>query len=138
MLEYFSSATQIGLTATPKETKEVSNIEYFGEPIYTYSLRQGTSPGKNGSAEIRVSFVIDDDLSGGRLKSLVEFDSQLRAATGTEVFFEPNSDIAKRSKFFVRREAAWTSPEQQQEAYQWLDTTHRAILKVIKPRLQKI
>ena len=37
ILEYFSSATQIGLTATPKETKEVSNIDYFGEPIYTYS-----------------------------------------------------------------------------------------------------
>jgi len=40
-LEYFSSATQIGLTATPKETKEVSNIDYFGEPIYTYSLKEG-------------------------------------------------------------------------------------------------
>ena len=38
ILEYFSSATQIGLTATPKETKDVSNIHYFGEPIYTYSL----------------------------------------------------------------------------------------------------
>src|SRR5947208_1023907 len=41
ILDYFSSATQIGMTATPKETKDVSNIEYFGEPIYTYSLRQG-------------------------------------------------------------------------------------------------
>ncbi|MBS8097912.1 restriction endonuclease subunit R, partial [Streptococcus suis] len=38
VIEYFSSATQIGMTATPKETKEVSNMEYFGEPIYTYSL----------------------------------------------------------------------------------------------------
>ena len=45
ILTYFSSATQIGLTATPKETKEVSNIEYFGEPIYTYSLKQGISDG---------------------------------------------------------------------------------------------
>jgi type I restriction enzyme R subunit len=42
ILEYFSSATQIGLTATPKETKDVSNIDYFGEPIYTYSLKQGS------------------------------------------------------------------------------------------------
>ena len=41
ILEYFSSATQIGMTATPKETKDVSNIEYFGEPIYTYSLTTG-------------------------------------------------------------------------------------------------
>ena len=45
VLEYFSSATQIGMTATPKETKEVSNIHYFGEPIYTYSLKQGISDG---------------------------------------------------------------------------------------------
>lgn len=45
ILEYFSSATQIGLTATPKETKDVSNIEYFGEPIYTYSLKQGIEDG---------------------------------------------------------------------------------------------
>ena len=41
VLEYFSAATQIGLTATPKETKDVSNIEYFGDPIYTYSLTAG-------------------------------------------------------------------------------------------------
>lgn len=45
ILEYFSSATQIGMTATPKETKEVSNISYFGEPIYTYSLKQGIDDG---------------------------------------------------------------------------------------------
>lgn len=45
ILEYFSSATQIGLTATPKETKEVSNIEYFADPIYTYSLKQGIDDG---------------------------------------------------------------------------------------------
>ena len=45
ILEYFSNATQIGLTATPKETKEVSNIEYFGDPIYTYSLKQGIDDG---------------------------------------------------------------------------------------------
>lgn len=45
ILTYFSSATHIGLTATPKETKDVSNTEYFGEPIYTYSLRQGIEDG---------------------------------------------------------------------------------------------
>ena len=41
ILEYFTSATQIGLTATPKETEDVSNIDYFGEPTYTYSLKEG-------------------------------------------------------------------------------------------------
>lgn len=45
ILTYFGSATHIGLTATPKETKETSNIEYFGDPIYTYSLKQGIDDG---------------------------------------------------------------------------------------------
>jgi type I restriction enzyme R subunit len=45
ILEYFSSAAQIGLTATPKETREVSNSAYFGDPIYTYSLKQGIEDG---------------------------------------------------------------------------------------------
>lgn len=45
ILEYFSSAVQIGMTATPKETKYISNIDYFGEPIYTYSLREGIDDG---------------------------------------------------------------------------------------------
>ena len=45
ILEYFASATQIGMTATPKETKYVSNISYFGEPIYTYSLKEGIEDG---------------------------------------------------------------------------------------------
>lgn len=45
ILQYFSNAAQIGLTATPKETRETSNIEYFGDPIYTYSLKQGVDDG---------------------------------------------------------------------------------------------
>lgn len=45
ILEYFSSATQIGMTATPKETKYISNIDYFGKPLYSYSLREGIEDG---------------------------------------------------------------------------------------------
>ena len=45
ILEYFSSATQIGMTATPKETKYISNIDYFGESVYTYSLKEGIEDG---------------------------------------------------------------------------------------------
>lgn len=45
ILEYFSTATQIGMTATPKETKYTSNMDYFGEPVYTYSLREGIDDG---------------------------------------------------------------------------------------------
>ncbi len=45
VLAYFSSATQVGMTATPKESEKVSNIDYFGEPVYTYSLKQGIEDG---------------------------------------------------------------------------------------------
>lgn len=65
VLEYFSSATQIGLTATPKETKDVSNIEYFGDPIYTYTLRQGIADGFLAPYKVvRIGF--DKDLDGWR------------------------------------------------------------------------
>lgn len=65
ILEYFSSAAQIGLTATPKETKDVSNIHYFGEPIYTYSLRQGIEDGFLAPYKV-VRIDLDKDLSGWR------------------------------------------------------------------------
>jgi type I restriction enzyme R subunit len=65
ILTYFNNATHIGLTATPKETADVSNIEYFGEPIYTYSLRQGIEDGF--LAPYRVIRVgINVDLEGWR------------------------------------------------------------------------
>jgi len=65
ILEYFSSATQIGLTATPKETKDVSNIDYFGDPIYTYSLRQGIDDGFLAPYKV-VRIDLDRDVSGWR------------------------------------------------------------------------
>lgn len=65
ILEYFSSATQIGLTATPKETTDVSNIYYFGEPIYTYSLKQGIEDGFLAPYKV-VRIDIDRDLIGFR------------------------------------------------------------------------
>jgi type I restriction enzyme R subunit len=65
VLEYFASATQIGLTATPKETKEVSNIEYFGEPIYIYSLRQGIADGFLAPYKV-VRIGLDKDILGWR------------------------------------------------------------------------
>jgi len=67
ILEYFSSAAQIGLTATPKETKDVSNIDYFGEPIYTYSLKQGIEDGFLAPYKV-VRIDIDKDLEGWRPK----------------------------------------------------------------------
>ena len=65
ILEYFSCATQIGMTATPKETKEVSNISYFGTPIYTYSLKQGIDDGFLAPYKV-VRVGLDKDLEGWR------------------------------------------------------------------------
>lgn len=65
ILEYFSSATQIGLTATPKETKDVSNKSYFGEPIYTYSLKQGIEDGFLAPYKV-IRFGLNTDLEGYR------------------------------------------------------------------------
>jgi type I restriction enzyme R subunit len=65
ILEYFNGATQIGMTATPKETKEVSNISYFGEPIYTYSLKQGIDDGFLAPYKV-VRVNIDKDQEGWR------------------------------------------------------------------------
>jgi len=60
ILTYFKNATHVGLTATPKETKETSNIEYFGEPVYTYSLKQGIDDGFLAPYKvIRVSLNVD-------------------------------------------------------------------------------
>lgn len=65
ILEYFSSATQIGLTATPKETEYVSNIAYFGDPVYSYSLKQGIRDGFLAPYKV-VRVHIDRDVEGYR------------------------------------------------------------------------
>jgi len=65
ILDYFSSATQIGMTATPKETKYVSNIQYFGAPVYTYSLKQGIQDGFLAPYKV-INVHIDVDVDGYR------------------------------------------------------------------------
>lgn len=65
ILEYFSSATHVGLTATPKETKDVSSIHYFGEPIYSYTLKQGIEDGFLAPYKV-VRIDIDKDVQGWR------------------------------------------------------------------------
>lgn len=103
VLEYFSSATQVGLTATPKETKTVSNIDYFGEPIYTYSLKQGIDDGFLAPYRvIRVFF--DKDIEG-----FVPYDGQLddngevidnRVYNTTD--FDKNLVLEKRTKLVAK------------------------------------
>jgi type I restriction enzyme R subunit len=65
ILAYFSSATHVGLTATPKETKDVSSIVYFGEPVYSYTLKQGIEDGFLAPYKV-VRIDIDRDVQGWR------------------------------------------------------------------------
>jgi len=65
ILTYFKSATQIGLTATPKETETISNAEYFGEPVYTYSLKQGIEDGYLAPYKV-IRVDLDKDTFGWR------------------------------------------------------------------------
>lgn len=65
ILEYFKTATHLGMTATPKETNETSNIEYFGEPVYTYSLRQGIDDGFLAPYKV-IKVTLDIDAEGWR------------------------------------------------------------------------
>lgn len=65
ILDYFESATKVGLTATPKETKDVSNLDYFGEPVFTYSLKEGIEDGFLALYKV-IRVAIDRDLEGYR------------------------------------------------------------------------
>src|SRR5215208_186534 len=65
ILEYFEPATQIGLTATPRETVNISNIDYFGEPLYTYSLKQGIEDGFLAPYKV-IRIELDRDIDGWR------------------------------------------------------------------------
>lgn len=65
ILDWFSSATHVGMTATPKESESISNIHYFGEPVYTYSLKQGIADGFLAPYKV-IRVDLDRDLSGWR------------------------------------------------------------------------
>ena len=65
ILDYFSFASKIGMTATPKETKEISNIDYFGEPVYTYSLKDGIEDGYLAPYKV-IRYSLDTDVYGYR------------------------------------------------------------------------
>ena len=76
ILEYFSVATQVGLTATPKETKYVSNIHYFGDPVYSYSLKQGIRDGFLAPYKV-VKVHIDVDVAGAQANLFIGALKQL-------------------------------------------------------------
>jgi len=85
ILAYFSSDTHVGLTAMPKETNDVSSIYYFGEPVYTYSLKQGIEDGFLASYKV-VRIDIDKDLQGWRpSKGQKENRKYIMRITGDEL-----------------------------------------------------
>ena len=104
VLEYFSSATQIGLTATPKETKDVSNIEYFGDPIYTYSLRQGIADGFLAPYKV-VRIGIDKDLEGWRPEKgkTDKYGQLIEDREYNETDFDRNLILEKRTELVAAK-----------------------------------
>lgn len=76
ILDYFSSATHLGLTATPKETAEISNITYFGEPVYTYSLRQGIEDGFLAPYKV-IRVDLDKDLGWRPTQGMLDKSGQI-------------------------------------------------------------
>ncbi len=104
ILEYFCSATQIGLTATPKETKEVSNIDYFGEPIYTYSLRQGIDDGFLAPYKV-IRIDLDKDLLGWRpTKGMKDkYGNEIEDRIYNQKDFDKNLVREKRTKLVAQK-----------------------------------
>lgn len=115
VLEYFSSATQIGLTATPKEDEVTSNSEYFGDPLYTYTLKQGIEDGFLAPYQvIRISINVDlegyrpdkdkTDKSGNiiedRIYNQKDFDRNLIIDERTEVVAAKITEFLKNTSRF--------------------------------------
>ncbi|MCU4176440.1 EcoAI/FtnUII family type I restriction enzme subunit R [Carboxylicivirga sp. N1Y90] len=117
ILTYFKKATHIGLTATPKETDEVSNIEYFGEPVYTYSLKQGIDDGFLAPYRVvRVNLNVDaegwrpeqgkKDKDGNKVEDRVynrkDFDRTLVIDERTQIVAKKLSEFMKGSDRFAK------------------------------------
>lgn len=104
ILNYFSSATQIGLTATPKETKDVSNIHYFGDPIYTYSLKQGIEDGFLAPYKV-VRIDIDKDLEGWRPErgKLDKYGNEIEDRIYNQKDFDKNIILEKRTELVAKK-----------------------------------
>ncbi len=116
VLDYFSSATQIGMTATPKETHDVSNIAYFGEPVYTYSLKQGIEDGFLAPYKvIRITTNIDEgwrptkglrDKYGyeieDRIYNLKDYDRKLVIDNRTKVLAQKITEYLKATDRFAK------------------------------------
>ena len=104
ILTYFTSATQIGMTATPKETKHISNIHYFGDPIYTYSLKQGIEDGFLAPYKVvRIDF--DKDLTGWRPEDgkVDKYGHEIDDRIYNQKDFDKNLVLDKRTILVARK-----------------------------------
>lgn len=103
ILDYFNSSIQIGLTATPKETKEVSNIDYFGEPIFTYSLKQGIEDGFLAPYKV-VRYTFDKDVEGWRPYEgeTDKFGNQIEDRIYNTKDYDRNVVLEKRTKLVAK------------------------------------
>ena len=99
ILDYFSAATQIGLTATPKETEYVSNIHYFGPPVYTYSLKEGIRDGFLAPYKV-VKVHLDVDVEGYRPAhgETDKYGYEIAARLYNQKDFDRNMVIDERTK----------------------------------------
>ena len=104
ILTYFNSATQIGMTATPKETVDISNISYFGDPIYTYSLKDGIEDGFLAPYKV-VKVSLDKDLEGYRpeLGKIDEDGYEVEDKEYTLHDFDRTIVIDERTKVVAKR-----------------------------------
>ena len=104
ILEYFSEAVQIGMTATPKETNKVSNIDYFGEPIYVYSLKQGIDDGFLAPYRV-IKVAINKDVYGYRPKKgeLDKYGNEIPDYIYTNREFDRTLVIDERTKIIAKK-----------------------------------
>ncbi|WP_300328782.1 EcoAI/FtnUII family type I restriction enzme subunit R [Fusobacterium sp.] len=148
VLEYFSSATQIGMTATPKETKEVSNINYFGEPIYIYSLKQGIEDGFLAPYKV-IRYALDKDVLGfrpykgqtDRYCNLIEdkeyfvrdFDRTIVLSQRTKLVAKAISEYLKENDRFMKTIVFCENKEHAIELTRYLGNENSDLMK-INPR----
>ncbi len=104
ILDYFSTATQIGLTATPKETEYVSNIHYFGKPVYSYSLKEGIRDGFLAPYKV-VKVHLDVDIEGYRPAQgeTDKYGYEIEDRIFNQKDFDRNLVIDERTKRVARR-----------------------------------
>jgi type I restriction enzyme R subunit len=104
ILDYFSSATQIGLTATPKETEYASNIHYFGEPVYTYSLKQGIGDGFLAPYKV-IKVHINTDVEGYRPENgeVDKYGNEIEDRMYNQKDFDKNLVIDERTQLVAKK-----------------------------------